>query len=376
MEDQIVTPWLSSSQGSTRSLAHSYTTGTLCELCVGLSLHQFYSNRVCRATLRGDKIPPGVANEIRAATPANGAGPITANDYDIDLPLSFGWPFEGGFYHWRIFLPFLPWADEVVAAGNLPAKATIPLFEIEDLVLSFVVWETAAEKLVDTTFKVGYVKRVLAHLLSRHFAAAAWTEPFSSVSTFLEQVHSFVRSLPEDSRAFLKVPRNAIQSLAVRTVDYTSSLEWLGHVTWASFKDDKNTCADARRFLRLLGYRATVGSRQENTGRACVMATQIGAGFQTVFPAFTFPAVILASQIVAWFICLKWPKALDVPMYTLDRVLTEYMRMHRYAMGTVAQQSVLLSEVFNRVLRKCKVLQPLLSTAYRVGLKQRFGTWL
>ena len=194
-------------------------------------------------------------------------------------------------------LPFLPWADEAVAAGSLPTKATIPLFEIEDLLrmLSFVVWEASAatKKLVDTTFKAGYVKRVLAHLLSQHFAAC--TEPFSSASTFLEQVHSFARSLPEDSRAFLKVPRNAIQSLAVRTVDYTGALEWLGHVTWASFKDTKNTCADARRFLRLLGYRATAGSRQDITCRACVMATQIGAGFQTGFPAFTFPAAILES---------------------------------------------------------------------------------
>ena len=128
-------------------------------------------------------------------------------------------------------------------------------------------------------------------------------------------------------------------------------------MTWASFKDTKNTCAGARRFLRLLGYRATAGSRQDITGRACVMATQIGAGFETVFPAFTFPAVILARQIVAWFTCLNWPKALDAPMHTLDRALTEYLRIHRYEMGTVAQQAVFISEVFDRVLQKCKALQ-------------------
>ena len=89
------------------------------------------------------------------------------------------------------------------------------------------------------------------------------------------------------------------------------------------------------------------------------MATQnlICAGFQTVFPAFTFPAAILASQIVAWFTCLKWPKALDVPMHTLDRALTEYLRMHRYEVGTVAQQSALISEVFGRVLQRCRALQ-------------------
>ena len=58
-------------------------------------------------------------------TPANGnemalaAAPITADDCDIDLPLNF----EGGFYHYRILMPFLPWADGVVAAGNRPTKA-------------------------------------------------------------------------------------------------------------------------------------------------------------------------------------------------------------------------------------------------------------
>ena len=65
----------------------------------------------------------------------------------------------------------------------------------------------------------------------------------------------------------------------------------------------------------------------------------------------------LASQIVAWFTCLKWPKALDVLMHTLDRALTEYLRIHRYEMGTVAQQAVLISEVVGRVLQKCKALQ-------------------
>lgn len=133
-------------------------------------------------------MPPRVANEIRVVTPSNGHGaaPITVNDYDIGLLLGF----EGGFHHWRIFLPFLPWADEAVAAGSLPTKATIPLlsFEMEDLLLAFVLWEApaAAKKLVDTTSKVGFIKRVFAHLLSQHFAAR--TEPFASASTFLEQV--------------------------------------------------------------------------------------------------------------------------------------------------------------------------------------------
>ena len=214
-------------------LAQSYTTGALCKHCVGLSHLQFYSSSVCRATLLGDSIPPRVANEIRLVTPANCVDPITADDHDIGLSLSF----EGGFYHWRILLPFLPWADEVAAAAATPTKATIPLFELEDLMLAFVLWETAAtsKRLVDSTFKVGYVKRVFAHLMSQHFATV--TDPFSSASTFLEQVHSLARPLPEDSRAFLKVPRNAIQNLAGRNVQYTGVLKWRGYMKWPAFLD-------------------------------------------------------------------------------------------------------------------------------------------
>ena len=95
-------------------------------------------------------MPPRAANEIRVVTPTNGAAPITVNDYDIDLPLGFG------FRCWRILMPFVPWADEVVATGSPPTKAAIPLFEIEDLLqlLSFVLWEApaATKRLVDTTF--------------------------------------------------------------------------------------------------------------------------------------------------------------------------------------------------------------------------------
>ena len=104
---------------------------------------------------------------------------------------------------------------------------------------------------MDTTFKVGYVKRVLSHLMSQHFATV--TEPFSSANTFLAQVHSFIRPLPEDPRAFLKVPRNAIQTLAVRTVEYAGALEWLGHVTWSSFEDDKNTLCGCAAFPEVAG---------------------------------------------------------------------------------------------------------------------------
>ena len=110
---------------------------------MGLSLRQLYTSTVrhfweikCRRELktRSEWLPRQIAPTL---SPSNQIG---VNDYDTHLPLGF----EGGFYHRRILMPFLPWADAAMAAGGLPTKATIPLFEIEDLMLSFVVWETAA----------------------------------------------------------------------------------------------------------------------------------------------------------------------------------------------------------------------------------------
>ena len=64
-------------------------------------------------------MPPRATGDIRLATPANGAGPITAAGFGIHLPLRF----EGAFFmQFRSLLPFLPWADEVLAAGTEPQQ--------------------------------------------------------------------------------------------------------------------------------------------------------------------------------------------------------------------------------------------------------------
>ena len=93
-------------QGATRLLAHSHTRGTLRKRSVRLPYPKSdsNSNNVRRAALPGDWMPHRVANEARAVTPerADGAGPITADDYGTGMLLGF----EGGFYqcHMHVLL--------------------------------------------------------------------------------------------------------------------------------------------------------------------------------------------------------------------------------------------------------------------------------
>ena len=62
-------------------------------------------------------MPPRPARAIHLQVPTNGAGPCTPADSDRGLPLRFA----GAGLIWRDRLPFLPWADELLAGGSRPA---------------------------------------------------------------------------------------------------------------------------------------------------------------------------------------------------------------------------------------------------------------
>ena len=69
----------------------------------------------------------------------------------------------GPTYRWRSLLPFLPWADEVVAAGVSPSSATISYFELEALLLILLDFQPTGEAYspIDTGFKLDFINRVL-----------------------------------------------------------------------------------------------------------------------------------------------------------------------------------------------------------------------
>ena len=102
-------------------------------------------------------MPPRPARVIHLQVPTNGANPFGPADFDVDLPLRF----NRAEFLWRDHLPFLPWADELVAQGARPSYTTISFFEIENLMLEFVdMTALRAKRLIDTPFSVDAVFRV------------------------------------------------------------------------------------------------------------------------------------------------------------------------------------------------------------------------
>ena len=119
----------------------------------------------------------------------------------------------------------------------------------------------------------------------------------------------------------------------------------------------------ARRFLNLLGDHATKISRESTAGRVAIIAAQVGADFEKVCSDFTFPPSLLTQQIVSRFCSLKFPAVLDTQLDSVDKALTEFLRMYRYEVGNTAQQSLLTSEVFDRILRMRPTLQAIAGNA-------------
>ena len=73
---------------------------------------------------------PRLAN-IQYAVQTDGVTPVLPANFDAHLTLVV----SGPAYRWRSLLPFLPWADEAVAAGVSLSSATISYFELEALLL-------------------------------------------------------------------------------------------------------------------------------------------------------------------------------------------------------------------------------------------------
>ena len=95
-------------------------------------------------------MPPRPAGAIQKQVPANCTNPRRPTDFDRELPLRF--TKAELIMIWRDHLPFLPWADEVVARGYRPSYSSISFFEIEGLMLDLVdMTALRTERLIDVT---------------------------------------------------------------------------------------------------------------------------------------------------------------------------------------------------------------------------------
>ena len=293
---------------------------------------------------------PRLAN-IQYAVQTDGVTPVLPANFDAHLTVVV----SGPAYRWRSLLPFLPWADEVVAAGVSPSSATISYFELEALLLILLDFQptASAHSPIDTGLKPDFMDRVLRMLAQ----ADIITRPMVDEEAFFGVVFPYVQGLQSPANAFLQVVPTAIVAFTPRGAPYADDLEWLESLTWAKLKSSRGSYAEARWFLRLLGPRASRDSRQNADARLALMSKQLFAGWASIYEDFAFPPQVTAGQVAAWFTNLKWPMALNSPMPDLNKAISDFLRMYRYETTDTATKSLLIAEVFDRVLALCPQLR-------------------
>ena len=239
-------------------------------------------------------MPPRPVRSIHLQIPTNGANPFEPADFDIDLPLAF----TRAEFIWRDYLPFLPWADDLVARGARPSYSTISFFEIESLLLEFVdMTALRAAKVIDATLSIETVFRIFNFMRINNFIGSQC----SSRAHFISMVQAAKLQLsPTD----ITIRASEVCKFEARGALYGGTMGWLQEWTWA--RAQEGTYTTTIWILSLLGHRATKESRSAPS-RLTSIASRFGSAFTGAHAEFTFSSAEVASQLIGWVRAFKWP---------------------------------------------------------------------
>ena len=309
-------------------------------------------------------------DDIAFAVQTDGVTPVMPVNLDKHCPVVV----SRAAYRWRALLPFLPWVDELVAPGLSPSSATISYFELEALLLIVLDFQTGAEdkQPIDTYLKLDFMARVLRHIATANIINV----PVKDEAAFYNTVFPYVQGLQSPENNFLQVTAGALRDFTPRLAPYTDDREWLQSLTWRKLKSSRGSYAEARWFLRFLGDRATLESRQNPDLRLVLVARQIFAGWASVFEDFSFTPAVSSGLMATWFTSLKWPMSLNAPMPELTDAITDFLRMYRFETTDTSSKSLLVAEVFDRVLQQCPQLQLIAGDAHAMDAFNAFRPML
>ena len=287
-------------------------------------------------------MPPRPARAIQIQVPTNGANPCTPADFDRELPLRF----TRAEAIWRDLLPFLPWADELVARGSRPSYSSISFFDIEGLLLEFVdMTALRAERLIDVTFSVEAVFRVFNFMRLNNFVES----PCSSRAHFINIVRAAKLQLSAAELTVFTIRAGEICRLHARGAPYGGSIGWLQDWTWARAQDREGSFTTTIWILSLLGPRASSVSRSPPS-RLTSIASRFGTAFTGAHSEFTFTSAEVASQLPGWVRSFKWPTELSISPTTEEEAFSEFLRAYRFAQASVSDKSTMVADVFDKVL--------------------------
>jgi hypothetical protein len=287
-------------------------------------------------------MPPRPARAIQIQVPTNGANPCTPADFDRELPLRF----TRAESIWRDLLPFLPWADELVARGSRPSYSAISFFEIEGLMLDFVdMTALRAERLIEVTFSVEAVFRVFNFMRLNNFVDS----PCSSKAHFTATVRAAKLQLSSADLAVFTIRANEVCRFQAMGAPYGGSIGWLQELTWARAQDREGSFTTTIWILSLLGPRASSVSRSPPS-RLTSIASRFGTAFTGAHSEFTFTSAEVASQLPGWVRAFKWPTELAMAPTDEDEAFSEFLRAYRFSQASASDKSTMVADVFDKVL--------------------------
>ena len=299
-------------------------------------------------------MPPRPALSISYQNPTNGAAPFGPPDFDIDLPLNF----SKGELRWRHLLPFLPWADEVVAAGARKTYSTVFFFEIEGLLLEVVdMTALRLSKVVDTSFAVT-VFRILNYIRLQGW----FPSPSSSCEHFIQVIRKHKLQLTPTELAVFTIRATDITLFTPNPAPYDENHRWLQEWTWAQARDREGRLSTTVWILKLLGPRASLASRSVGQ-RLTSIAGRFGAGFLQAHTEFTFTDLEMASQVPVWVRAFKWPTELSATPKDTSDALSEFLRAYRFSQASSADKSSMVADVFDKALEATPSLATLAGQA-------------
>ena len=152
--------------------------------------------------------------------------------------------------------------------------------------------------------------------------------------------------------------------------------EWLQSLTWKKLRSSRGSYAEAHWFLRFLEERATKEARQDADQRLVLVARQVFSGWASVFTDFSFTPAVSSGLVATWFTSLKWPMAINAPMPDLTDAITDFLRMYRFVTTDTASKSLLVAEVFARVLKLCPQLHLIAGDAHAMDAFNAFRPML
>jgi hypothetical protein len=325
-----------------------------------------FTEPVCRfATSPGDPssaMPPRAnKNDVKLVAPATAGDPPDFEKVHLPPLLSF----TGSTLALAQVAPWLTWDPPCDPNSQIPAQATVPLYEVEAVILPVCSFSEPAQLLSphDTCLSVPFIKRALIVLFRDGGLGTTEYGGYAEMASHLISVRAKIGAAADDAYVV------DVCDLWTTSVPdpQLASLGWLRATCWGDWKSSDGSLLRAARVLAMLGCRAMPKAPAPETSRMLVVSHQVDQTFCKMFDSAALPDSFRGPQVADWVTSIEWPDALSILPISDTEALSEWRRMKAFAAGSQAEQSSLLFSVLRRGMFALPQLESLFSGAPAYG---------